>query len=81
MLTLLVLELVDPMGLARWEGLKGIIFLGRPYKQPKIKVVPPTFISLPYTMTPFPTLLFNSQITNPNFFFRLKMDIPLVDLQ
>jgi hypothetical protein len=56
----------------RWAGTKGFFFGARPYKDAKIKVAYTTFTSLPYTMTPFPLLLFNSQIESQIFFYFLN---------
>jgi hypothetical protein len=53
----------------RWGGLKGIKKILRPYKSPQIISSHTTFIKLPYTMTPFPLLLFNLKSHSQIFFF------------
>ena len=80
MLTLLVFARLTVRAATRWGGTKGITFLGRPYTKPRIKVVPPTFIKLLYTMTPFPTITFKTQIHFPNFFFRPKTHVSKVNM-
>jgi len=73
MLTLLVLARLTQWPAIRWGGLKEITFLGRPYKDAKIKVVYTTFISLPYTMTPSKTISFQMVNPFPKFFLFFKL--------
>ena len=65
---MLVLARLTHRTAIRRGELKQITFLGRPYKDAKIIVVPQTFIKLLYTMTPSKTISFSTGKPIPKFF-------------